>query len=106
MNKFEELKKMYEVYWDKIAYRVCGDQWYEHIVYEGKFLNQSTFVYAIRQEGTDIVSLEHKLNILLNFSHKGLAKLYYYTKNAEYLLVFTEKVPLLSDQKLPEFMNF
>ena len=73
---------MYEVYWDKIAYTVCGDQWYEHIVYEGKFLNQSTFVYAVRQEGTDIISLEHKLNILLNFSHKGLAKLYYYTKNS------------------------
>lgn len=35
-----------------------------------------------------------------------MAKLYYYTKNAEYLLIFTEKMPLLSDQKLPDFLDF
>lgn len=69
-------------------------------------MNQATYVYAVRQEGTDIVSLEHKLNTLLNFSHKGLAKLYYYTKNSEYLLIFTEKTTLLSMQVLPDFLGF
>lgn len=64
-----------------MIYQVGGDQWSEHVVFEGKFLNQSAIVYAVRLEGTDVVSLEHKLNILLNFSHIGLCKLYYYTKN-------------------------
>jgi hypothetical protein len=31
---------MYEVYWDKIVYQVAGEQWYEHVVFEGRFLNQ------------------------------------------------------------------
>ena len=40
---------MYEVHWDKIIYQVAGDKWYEHIVFEGKFLNQDAIVYAVRQ---------------------------------------------------------
>lgn len=43
-----------------------------------------------------MVSLEHKLNTLLNFSHKGISKLYYYTKNTEFLLIFTEKMDPLN----------
>lgn len=80
---------MYEVYWDKVIYQVAGDQWYEHVVFEGMFLNQPANVYAVRLEGTDVITLEHKLNTLLNFSHISLCKLYYYTKNSEFLLIFT-----------------
>lgn len=64
-----------------MIYQVAGDCWYEHVVFEGKFLNQNAIVYAVRLEGTDIVTLEHKLNCMLKFSHPGLCKLYYYTKN-------------------------
>lgn len=28
LGQMEELKKMYEVYWDKIIYQVAGDQWF------------------------------------------------------------------------------
>lgn len=93
---------MYEVYWDKVIYQVAGDQWYEHVVFEGMFLNQPANVYAVRLEGTDVVTLEHKLNTLLNFSHISLCKLYYYTKNAEFLLIFTEKIVPLNLKQLPE----
>lgn len=48
LGQMEELKKMYEVYWDKVIYQVAGDQWLEHFVFEGKFLNQSAMVYAVR----------------------------------------------------------
>ena len=51
------------------------------MVFEGRFLNQDADVFAVRLEGCDVVTLESKLNLLLNFSHKGLAKLYYYTRN-------------------------
>lgn len=70
--------------------------------FKANFSNQPSAVYAVRLEGTDVVSLEHKLNILLNFSHLGLCKLYYYTKNSEFLLIFTEKIEPINLKKLPE----
>ena len=39
---------MYEVYWDKVAYQVAGSHWNEHVVFEGKFLNQDAYVFAVR----------------------------------------------------------
>lgn len=67
-------------------------------MFEGRFLNQDAHVFAVRLEGSDVVSLESKLNLLLKFSHKGLAKLYYYTRNSEFLLIFTEKMTSLAAQ--------
>ena len=33
LGEVEELKKMYEVYWDKVIYQVAGGHWYEHMVF-------------------------------------------------------------------------
>lgn len=41
-------------------------------------------------KGFDIVDIQHKLNILINFSHKHMSKLYYYTINDDSLLIFNE----------------
>jgi len=42
------LKKIYEIYWDRVVYRNEGDVCYDHAVYEGRFLTQETYVYAVR----------------------------------------------------------
>jgi len=39
-------------------------------------------------DGIDLIHVEHQLNDLLSCSHKGLVKLYYYTKNSQFLLIF------------------
>lgn len=41
-------------------------------------------------KGFDLVDIQHKLNILLNCSHKYISKLYYYTINDDSLLIFSE----------------
>lgn len=101
LGKFEEMQKMYEVYWDRMLYTSQSKidrskNEYEYLIFEGKFLNQSSIVYAIRTENADVVSIEHQLNILLNCSHQSLCKLYYYTKSSEFLLIFTEKFTPIS----------
>lgn len=79
----KELKKMYEVNWDNILYR---NQTY--FVFEGRFLNQSVEVFMLPLKGFDLIDIQHKLNILINFSHKHMSKLYYYTVNDDSLLIF------------------
>ena len=98
----DELKKIYEIYWERVVYRNEGDVCYDHTVYEGRFLTQETYVYAVRLEHADVATLEHKLSKLLNCSHRRLAKLYYYTKTTEYMLIFTEKITPLSQKDLKE----
>ena len=57
-------------------------------------------MYAVRLEHADIGTLEYKLGRLLNCSHRRLAKLYYYTKTADHMLIFTEKIAPLSFKDL------
>lgn len=85
------------MYWNKIVYNSSSDgrnpcTTYDYMIFEGKFLGQETLVYAVRLEGTDILSIEHELNKLINCSFKSICKLYYYTRNTDFLLIITEKV--------------
>lgn len=85
-NVGKELKKMYEVNWDKILYRNKG-----YFVFEGRFLNQTAEVFMVPlNAGYDIIDIQHKLNILINVSHKSIVKLYYYSRNEDTLLIFCE----------------
>lgn len=40
IDKLEELNKIYEVYWDRVVYKIEDDVCYEHFVLQGKFLDQ------------------------------------------------------------------
>lgn len=40
LDKLEELNKIYEVYWDRVVYKIEDDVCYEHFVLQGKFLDQ------------------------------------------------------------------
>ena len=76
---------MYEIYWDKITLNNG-----KYFIFEGRFLNQKADVYALPINGNDIIFIEHQLNFLIKCSHRKVSKLYYYTKNDDYLLIFTE----------------
>ena len=72
----------------------------KYFIFEGRFLNQAADVYALPTSGNDIIFIEHQLNLLINCSHKSVSKLFYYTRNDDYLLIFTEsslQVNSLSD---------
>lgn len=77
------------MFWDRVVYRNEVDVCYDHTVYEGRFLTQDTYVYAVSLGHADVATLEHKLGKLLNCSHRRLAKLYYYTRTPEFMLIFT-----------------
>ena len=64
-----------------------------YCVFEGRFLNQLANVYALPINGNDTISIEHELNSLINCSHRNISKLYYYTQNEDYLLIFSEANP-------------
>lgn len=74
---------MYEVNWDKIIFRN-----HMYFVFEGRFLNQNVEVFMLPLTGFDVIDIQHKLNILLNCSHKNISKLYYYTRTDDSLLIF------------------
>lgn len=67
-----------------------------YFIFNGRFLNQNSWVYALPTAHSDIIHIEHELNILLNSSHKLLSKLYYYTRNEQYLLIFAEASPSIN----------
>ena len=77
---------MYEIYWERIIY---VEKMSKFMVFEGRFLNQSAEVYVLPLHGCDIIDIEHKLNLLINCSHRSIAKLYYYTRNEDSLLIFS-----------------
>ena len=62
----------------------------KYFIFEGRFLNQKADVYALPIQGNDVIFIEHQLNLLIKCSHKNVIKLYYYTKNDDYLLIFAE----------------
>ena len=40
LQELAELRKIYEIYWDKVVYKNEVDVCYDHTVYEGRFLTQ------------------------------------------------------------------
>ena len=96
---------MFEVYWERIMYTRADKVCFEHTVYEGRFLSEEVYVYCVRLKGANVKSLKCQLDILLNCSHQRLNKLYYYTLNADNLLIFTEKIHSLSSLDLKSHLD-
>ena len=84
----KELKKMYEINWNKLLYMEANRR---YMVFEGRFLAQQAEVYVVPLQGNDIIDIEHQLNLLINCSHRSIAKLYYYTRSEDSLLIFSER---------------
>lgn len=53
LGQLEEYQKMYEVFWDKQVYQSQNKFYFEHTVFEGRFLNQPALVYAIKLIGSN-----------------------------------------------------